>query len=83
MTLRVTIEIVPFGEESQKRTIETINISNWEQIGFDLYNYRIEDNRYKEFREDDEWVEHSRKDGALILVSKALAKLDFFRKNHP
>lgn len=49
MTLRVTIEIVPFGEESQKRTIETINISNWEQIGFDLYNYRIEDNRYKEF----------------------------------
>ena len=28
MTLRVTLEIVPFGEEENKHTIGTINISN-------------------------------------------------------
>lgn len=83
MTIRVTLEVVPLGEENQKRTIEVINISNWEQIGFDLYSYRIEDNIYKEFQAEDQWVEHSRKDGALSLVAKALTKLDFFRKNHP
>lgn len=83
MTLRVTLEIIPFGVESNKRTIEVINISNVEQTDLDLFVYRIEDNRYKEFREDDQFVEHKRSDGALQLVAKALSRLDFFRKNHP
>ncbi len=83
MTLRVTLEIIPFGKEENKRVIEVVNISNWQQTDLDIYSYRIEDNRYKEFREDDQWVDHNRSDGALTLVCRALAKLDFFRKNHP
>lgn len=83
MTLRITLEIVPFGEEENKRIIEVINISNSGMTDFDTYQYRIEDNRYKQFREDDVWVEHIRSDGALKLASLALDKVDDQRKNHP
>lgn len=72
MTLRVTLEIVPFGNEDEKRTIETINISN---IGFDLYNYKymyyIEHNEYKEFKSKIV-IYHDRSQGALILAQKAI-----------
>lgn len=83
MTLRVTLEIIPHGVEDEKRTIEVINISNWGQIDFDSHSYRIEDNDYKKFKAEDQWVTHNRSKGALLLASKALATLDFFRKNHP
>lgn len=41
MTLRVTIEIVPFGRESQKYTVGFVNIHNVGK-GIDGYNYRYE-----------------------------------------
>lgn len=73
MTLRVTLEIVPFGNEDEKRTIETVNISN---IGFDLdsckYMYYVEHNEYKEFKSKIV-VYHDRNQGALVLAQKAIA----------
>lgn len=38
MTLRVTLEIVPFGEEANKRTLHTIDVSNIGTIGYAPYN---------------------------------------------
>lgn len=72
MTLRVTLEIVPFGNEDEKRTIEVVNISN---IGFDMANgkhmYLVEHNEYKKFKSPIV-VYHDRSHGALILAEKAI-----------
>lgn len=72
MTLRVTLEIVPFGNEDEKRTIEVLNISN---IGFDMANgkhtYCVERNEYKKFKSPIV-VYHDRSHGALPLVEKAI-----------
>lgn len=75
MTLRVTLEIVPFGNEEKKRVIETINISNLGQIDFGVYQYGVEHNKYKT-REYDVVVEHTRSDGAIKLVELAMGALN-------
>lgn len=41
MTLRITAEIVPFGDESRKYTIGVINISNIGARNFPLYEYIV------------------------------------------
>lgn len=51
MTLRVTVEIVPFGDKSQKRTLGVINISNvtydpsWENEYGEVSDYEIKGHR--------------------------------------
>lgn len=75
MTLRVTLEIIPFGDEAGKREIEEINISNIGGIGFGLCEYVIERNSYKSYTDETPRVEHSRQDGALVLVRKALERI--------
>ena len=64
MTLRVTVEIVPFGDESLKREIGRLNISN---ITYD----RTRENEYGEI--SDYIVKgHRRSDGFWELVRKAI-----------
>lgn len=45
MTLRVTLEIVPFGEEANKRTIHVVDISNMgkrsKSTYTDICNYKV------------------------------------------
>jgi len=80
MTLRVEISIIPFGNESKKRVIETVNISNVSftettEIGYD--KYVIEHNNYKNYDKDTPRVTHIRQQGALTLARKALERLGF------
>lgn len=75
MTLRVTLSIVPFGDEGKERGIEVINISNLGPVqGTQQYRYGVEYNKYKT-QEYDALVEHTRSDGAVKLVELALAAL--------
>jgi len=84
MTLRVTISIVPFGEEEKERAIRTINISNLGKAYDDMrvdnpYRYGIEVDRYKT-DEYDAFVFHYREDGPEILVSNVISTLKRERK---
>lgn len=78
MTLRVTLEIIPFGREEDAYTIEQINISN---VTFSegalggAHRYVIEHNAYKEYDESNLRISHKREDGAMLLASKALKEL--------
>lgn len=80
MTLRVIVQIVPFGDESKAYTIETLNISNvtllegLSDTGKD--KYVIEHNEYKTYNNYTPRVYHDRSDGALRLVELALKRLD-------
>lgn len=75
MTMRVEISIIPLGDESRKRVIETFNISN---ITFEegplngKDHYVVEHNDYKNYSSSTPRVEHRRSDGAIQLVIKAL-----------
>lgn len=78
MTLRVTIEIVPFGEEDKKYPIRQLDIFNKGQYDFGHYEYGvIELNPEKE-----EWglysktVLHRRDLGAPALIAKVIKELD-------
>lgn len=75
MTLRVKLEIIPHGDEDKAYTIETINISNIERIGWDEYIYVIEHNEYKKYNSNTPTIEHLRTEGPLVLVQKAIQKL--------
>lgn len=76
MTLRVTVEIVPFGDESKKRTLDVYNISNVTSNEGYLKNkdrYVVEKNKYKEITHEDLRIHHERSRGYLPLVIKALS----------
>jgi hypothetical protein len=75
MTLRVLLQIVPFGNEDKAYTIETVNISNVQQNGYGNCDYIIEHNKYKSGEKDLPMVNHNRQDGAIALVHKALEQL--------
>lgn len=78
MTLRVLLQIVPFGNEEKAYTIETVNISNTGVVATSLppqYQYIIEHNEYKSGRKDLPKILHKREDGAIALVHKALEQL--------
>lgn len=72
MTLRMILQIIPFGDEDKAYTIETINISNIKDNGFGNCDYIIEHNEYKSGKEDLPKINHNRQDGAIELVKKAL-----------
>lgn len=76
MTIRITIEIVPYGIEGNKFVIYEIEASNQrtiEEKGFGnticLYEYRLHDEEALIAQGE---VTHNRKEGALTLVSKIL-----------
>lgn len=79
MTLRIEISIIPFGDETEKKVIETFNISNitmWEtfpdqEVGDNLYV--VEHNDYKNYNEDNYRLLHKRQNGAIELASKVLS----------
>lgn len=72
MTLRVTVEIVPHGDESRKRTLNVLNIHNtgtktWAgatRYVVDMDGWRLDRNFL-----------HDREDGALVLVRRVLDNL--------
>ena len=71
MTLRVTLEIVPFGIEENKRTIHQINISNIGKSSGQSggYSYLVELDKEHKFIV----TNHNRENGALRLLEKVLA----------
>lgn len=78
MTLRITAEIVPFGIERNKRTIETIQISNYGYVMRDaedcaeddmcIYHITTSSNQHAS-------VNHYRSDGYRVLLEKVLKEL--------
>lgn len=69
MTLRVTLEIVPFGEEEKKYEIGKLNISNIGPLGDipGFYEYAVH-----EFPTDKP-LQHMRDQGAWALVRQAVS----------
>lgn len=77
MTLRCTIEIVPFGDEERKRTIGVLNISNIGRIGWDDYAYEAKLEELERPRSiDPVTFEHARADGAWRCVQRALEAIE-------
>lgn len=77
MTLRVTLEIVPFGVEAEKYTINTLEIYNTGNIGFGLCSYEaklISDGGTE--LQKVVGIEHLRQDGAMSLARKVLEFLE-------
>lgn len=79
MTLRVTLSIVPFGNEDDLYDIHHINISNLgpadnNLLSSDVCRYGVEVDKYKTGKYDYE-IAHNRKDGAIALVSLALKEI--------
>lgn len=84
MTLRVTLEIIPFGDEDKARVIEVINISNEglsvnEKLAEEgYYHYIIEHNEYKKYTDQNLRITHKRADGGIRLAGSALMALADF-----
>ena len=74
MTLRVTVSIVPFGNEDMEYGLDEINISNVGPSSNGLTAYGVEVNKYKTGRYD-LFVQHKREDGATELARKVLERL--------
>lgn len=78
MTLRVTLEIVPYGDETRKYNIGSLEIHNTGGIGFGLNSYHAQ-----QFSDGgtilketvDGTLEHNRQNGAWVLVKKAIESL--------
>ena len=77
MTLRVIIEVVPFGAEEDKYEIGRIDIHNGAHAGFGQSVY------YGTYKSDDQEnscdlqnIFHSRKDGALVLIKKVIEEIE-------
>lgn len=67
MPLRVTVEVVPGGDEARAEVLHTLTITQVEKLDGDLRRYRCAiDLRAAS-------VYHHRSEGALVLVEKALA----------
>jgi hypothetical protein len=77
LTLRIELSIIPFGDEDEKRVIETINVSNLGPADRpDLFQYVVEHNDYKNYDNDTLRVLHNRRQGALKLAQIALQELN-------
>jgi hypothetical protein len=75
--MRLTVEIVPFGEEDDKKTIHTIVIGNMGRVMPRAENRWADDLCVYSVSVDgealDEQVHHHRGEGALVLAEKVLA----------
>jgi len=83
MTLRVTFEIVPYGEEEAKYPLSTLNIHNdgTGRMGYDRYYGTLKPHPGKpvEF----EGVNHDRRDGHLELTKKVIERLQQIEQDTP
>ena len=84
MTLRVTIEIVPFGDEDKKRIIRQLDIFNmgpvsspdgWSLGGYHEYGVIDIDPENNTGGLYQETIPHRRREGAPALVAKVLHHL--------
>ena len=79
--LRVTVEILPFGDESKKKTLRSVSIINdgTHENHPDYGNYRVEhtDGNGESFTF--EIHNHVRSDGLDCLLFKVFGKTDFLR----
>jgi hypothetical protein len=84
--LRVTIELVPFGDDEKKTTISTLYIGNigapaaqinhpgtWRRYQVSLFDPRNDVN--KEQAAQVRYYHHKREDGAEVCVAKAIQAL--------
>lgn len=76
MVLRVTLEIVPFGDEDRKREIGRLDIFNKGTTDFEEFEYGVIDLTPKQEGLFNKSVYHQRQHGAWILVYRALNDLD-------
>lgn len=88
MTLRVTVEIVPHGDESSKYEIGRLNISNIGAADFGHHEYIVNEDRLNPgdtyFREGSTYqiirhpnVFHRRNSGFWELIKRAIKDIDF------
>lgn len=77
MTLRVTVEIVPFGEEEKAYEIHRLDIFNKGPAGFGHYEYGVIsfNEEKKDYGMYERTVYHRRNLGALALVEKVLREI--------
>ena len=78
MTLRVNLEIVPHGDETRKYNIGRLDIHNIGDIGLGLCSYKAQqfsDGETLLKETADGTLEHSRQEGAWVLVKKAIESL--------
>ncbi len=76
MTLRVILQVVPFGDEDKVREIGRLDIFNKGEFSEGFHRYGVIDftpNQEGMFNEE---IYHERKNGPWILVAKALNRLD-------
>ena len=74
MTLRVTVSIVPYGDEADERDVAVFNISN---LGISedgkQHKYGVEVNTYKTFNNGKPiFIFHNREDGFERLIELAM-----------
>lgn len=74
MTLRVRVEVVPFGVESNARTLAVIDIANIGTAG-GIADYVVHPEIAGRQLPELEVAKHRRADGWLRLVKLALAKI--------
>lgn len=77
MTLRVTLEIVPFGDEDKKRKIRQLDIFNMGYIdrGYCEYGVIEIDSENNTGGLYEKTIYHVRDQGALVLVQRILDEL--------
>lgn len=76
MTLRVKLEIVPFGQEEFAREIGRLDIFNKAEIDLGVCSYGIIDLTYGREGLFDAEIVHNRSDGAEVLVEKVLSYIN-------
>ena len=75
MTLRVTVEIIPFGNEDKKYEIGSLEISNLGQTENGVYNY-IATQFSDGYKLKEMTLSHNRNDGSWQLIRKVLNLLE-------
>ena len=76
MTLRVILQIVPFGDEDKTREIARLDIFNKGEFSEGFHHYGVIDLTPKQEGMFNQDIYHQRQDGPWMLVAKALNRLD-------
>ncbi len=76
MVLRVILQIVPLGDEDNIIEIGRLDIFNTGEFAGDFYKYSVIDQTPKQEGLYTQEIYHQRKNGAWVLVAKAIRELD-------
>ena len=76
MTLRVILQVIPFGDEDQPREIGRLDIFNKGELSEGFHRYGVIDFTTKQEGMFNEEIFHRRENGPWALVAKALNRLD-------